>query len=285
MLNDFNKIKITIITPVYNAARTIEQSILSVINQDYSNIEYIIIDGKSVDGTIDIIKRYESKISFWISEKDTGIYNAMNKGIKRATGDYVYFLGADDCLINKKIVGDICRKYLWDLSIDVLSGQVWSINDKCNMQQLFDNNYSKSIKEDIKYGNIRVPHQGMFVKTLIMKKLMFDEKYKIGSDYKLILQLWINNDYFIKKVKEAIAFYSKGGISNRDHENRYFEHCEILKEFYQIEFKIKRLSFFEKFKVRTIEKIIDIGLGEIYLTLRGWEKHSCKNVKCRWCNR
>ena len=87
---------ITIITVAYNAVKDIENTILSVLNQTYPNIEYIIIDGGSTDGTLDIIKKYEDKISYWVSEPDKGIYDAMNKGIVKANGDYLFFLGADD---------------------------------------------------------------------------------------------------------------------------------------------------------------------------------------------
>ena len=102
MMNNF---KISIVTVSFNAVKTIEQTILSVINQTYENIEYIIIDGGSTDGTIDIIKKYEDQISYWVSEKDKGIYDAMNKGIDIATGDYVYFIQSADVL-NKNILNE-----------------------------------------------------------------------------------------------------------------------------------------------------------------------------------
>ena len=88
--------KVSIITVVFNGAQYIEQTIKSVINQDYNNIEYIIIDGGSTDGTQEIIKKYEKDIAFWISEKDTGIYSAMNKGWRKSTGDIIAMLNADD---------------------------------------------------------------------------------------------------------------------------------------------------------------------------------------------
>lgn len=84
---------ISIITVSFNCVKTIEETILSVINQSYTSIEYIIIDGKSTDGTIEIIKKYADRISFWVSEEDNGIYDAMNKGLKQASGDFVLFLG------------------------------------------------------------------------------------------------------------------------------------------------------------------------------------------------
>ena len=90
-------IKISIITVSYNAVKTIEETINSVLNQSYSNIEYIIIDGGSRDGTVDIIKKYQDKINVWISEPDKGIYDAMNKGIKLAKGDWIGIINSDDC--------------------------------------------------------------------------------------------------------------------------------------------------------------------------------------------
>ena len=89
---------ITVVTVVYNGAATLEQTIQSVVNQTYDNVEYIIIDGASTDGTLDIIKKYEDRIDYWQSEPDKGIYDAMNKGLDLATGDFLIFLGADDLI-------------------------------------------------------------------------------------------------------------------------------------------------------------------------------------------
>ena len=95
--------KISIITPCYNAVKHIEETILSIVSQDYSNLEYIIIDGGSTDGTVDIIKKYEDKITYWISEKDTGIYNAMNKGILAAKAEFCQFLNSGDYLADENV--------------------------------------------------------------------------------------------------------------------------------------------------------------------------------------
>ena len=100
-------LKISIITVSYNAAATIERTILSVIRQTYPHMEYIVIDGGSTDGTVDIIRKYEDQIAYWVSEPDQGIYDAMNKGIRRATGDYIYFLGADDWLRDDQVMQEV----------------------------------------------------------------------------------------------------------------------------------------------------------------------------------
>ena len=96
--------RVSIITVCYNAVSAIQRTILSVLSQTYENIEYIIIDGKSTDGTLAIIKKYESRIAFWLSEPDNGIYDAMNKAINNATGEWVLFMNADDEFVDNKVV-------------------------------------------------------------------------------------------------------------------------------------------------------------------------------------
>ena len=98
---------ITVITAVLNGENTLERTIQSVIGQDYKNIEYIIIDGGSTDGTLDIIKKYEHAIDYWISETDEGIYGAMNKGIQASSGEWIYFLGSDDYLVADNVLDTI----------------------------------------------------------------------------------------------------------------------------------------------------------------------------------
>ena len=103
---------ISVITVSYNAVSTIEDTILSVINQTYTNIEYIIIDGGSADGTVGIIEKYVDRISYWVSEPDKGIYDAMNKGLKVANGDWAIFMGSDDVFFNNKVIMLVIERIL-----------------------------------------------------------------------------------------------------------------------------------------------------------------------------
>jgi glycosyltransferase involved in cell wall biosynthesis len=105
---------ITVATVSYNSVSTIEKTILSVINQTYSNIEYILIDGGSDDGTIDIIKKYQKKIAYWISERDTGVYDAMNKAIKVASGEWINFMNSGDCFCDKNTLARVFAKFIPD---------------------------------------------------------------------------------------------------------------------------------------------------------------------------
>ena len=100
----------SIITITYNAVRLVEQTLLNVLSQSYPNIEYIVIDGGSTDGTVDIIKRYESGLAYWVSEPDKGIYDAMNKGLQKATGDYVWFINAGDTLCSSDTVQSVVSR-------------------------------------------------------------------------------------------------------------------------------------------------------------------------------
>lgn len=198
-------IKISIITVVYNAVKTIGQTIQSVLKQDYTEIEYIIIDGGSTDGTLDIIKNYESNIAYWISESDQGIYNAMNKGIDISTGDVIAFLNSDDWYEDGVI------KYIaegFKENIDVLIGRVnFYENDKILRSQ-------KNLlnPEELRRSMIYC-HQGVFAKReLFIKFGKFDEKYKIAADYDWLLRIY-NEGVMFKITDIVLANFRTGGMS------------------------------------------------------------------------
>lgn len=281
--------KITIVTVTFNAEKTLEQTILSVLDQTYENIEYIIVDGKSTDSTIEIIKKYSHRIK-WISEKDSGIYDAMNKGVELATGDYVQFLGADDSLYSHTTIADIVEVLEHDETIDILSGVVWMVNEKTHMQRLWDNDVTE---KRIKNGFL-VHHQGLFTKKQVLEKYPFNLNYKIVSDYEFILKTYFDKRINIKYISIPIAFYSLGGVSATD-ANRLIEHIHVMREFnlnpqtiknYELEYvnlknnTIKNNTI--KNKIKTILKKIDYI--NLYFYLNGWKKHNCTNEKCRWCN-
>jgi glycosyltransferase, family 2 len=170
---------ISIITVSYNAVKTIEDTILSVLNQTYPNIEYIIIDGGSIDGTLNIIKKYQDRISYWITEPDKGIYDAMNKGIQKATGDYLFFLGADDVLMEnviQRIFGDFSL-----LKFLIIYGNV-----------IYDNN--NIIKSKFSYKTFlhnTIHHQAAFYSKKLFNFFRYDTSFKIASDYELNLLVFL----------------------------------------------------------------------------------------------
>ena len=111
------KMKISVVTVCYNSVDTIEETMLSVLNQTYSDVEYIIIDGGSTDGTVDIIKKYADRIAYWVSEPDNSIYDAMNKGIAVATGDYINFMNSGDSFASKDSISNVLTNIKEDIDI------------------------------------------------------------------------------------------------------------------------------------------------------------------------
>ncbi|QTO24473.1 MULTISPECIES: glycosyltransferase family 2 protein [unclassified Bacteroides] len=169
--------KFSIITVVRNAEKTIRATIDSVINQIYSDFEYLIIDGKSTDGTVGLLRYYsllDSRIRY-ISETDHGIYDAMNKGIRLSKGEWCYFLGADDCLYNDQVLSFVASFITNTPSANVCYGDV--IFTSSNLR--YDGEYSLS-----KFCNHAICHQAIFYKREIFDRYgMYDLKYKINADH------------------------------------------------------------------------------------------------------
>ena len=195
---------ISIITVVYNADKYLEQTIKSVINQDYNNIEYIIIDGGSTDGTMSVIKEYEESISYWVSEKDNGIYDAMNKGIDIASGKWINFMNAGDSFYNNKVLSEVFKN---DLSgIKIVYG---------DRQVIFQNNTRKRVKAEslnLIWKGKPMCHQSCFVDAIYHKQNKFTLKYNICDDFKFIYDAYQKGVSF-KYINLVVANYLAGGSS------------------------------------------------------------------------
>lgn len=195
--------KISVVTVTYNSAATLEETILSVLNQTYHNIEYIIIDGGSTDGTVDIIEKYADRLAYWISEPDKGIYDAMNKGIAIASGDYINFMNADDTFYDNEVIKKIFSTNYYD---DVIYGKTYIVSP----------NYSYVIKNrPISYLSCNIPfgHQAAFSKTDLMKKYKFDLKFKSAADYDFFHRVWINKGSFREVPYIVSRFNACDGFS------------------------------------------------------------------------
>lgn len=228
---------ITIITVVFNGEKTLERTIQSVINQTYKNIEYIIIDGNSTDGTLGIIQKYNKKIDYWISEQDKGIYNAMNKGIKLAKGDYIYILGSDDYLYDREVLQKISIHLL--NNYDLVYGDIKTIH-KVYGEIIFP-------KREIKLKDIKrrkmPPHTSLFMKKdIILGKGLFNTEYKIASDYELICKCYLDN-YNVKYIPEIIAIFSLDGTSSNSSNQwkLYREDKKIIRENFGLRYSFNYL--------------------------------------------
>jgi glycosyltransferase involved in cell wall biosynthesis len=181
---------ITIITVVRNGEQIIEETIASVLQQEYNNIEYIIIDGGSTDNTIEKIKKHENSINLWISEPDKGIYDAMNKGIALASGEWINFMNAGDQFYDfstlKKIVSEIIKR-----KSDIIYGDFVAVNANFGSQLLI-----KARSLDTIYRGNLYSHQSCFVKSEVLRDNLFDTRYKITADYNQMVSLFLQNKTF-----------------------------------------------------------------------------------------
>lgn len=216
------KPKISIITVTYNCAPIIEETVQSVLAQTYPNIEYIIIDGLSSDGTIDIIKKYEHNLAYWNSEKDTGIYSAMNKGLQRATGSWVFFQNAGDVFYSNSVLCDIdFENYEKDPNIGFIFGRVMKFTKKGIQPVKFDANPFYSNPKILK--GMGFSHQAVFTRTDLAKKVRFNEDFKLCADYNMFVTI-VNKGYAGKELKIFISIIdSMDGTSKRNQITQFKE--------------------------------------------------------------
>lgn len=203
---------ISIVTVVLNGEKYLEQSIQSVISQNYKNLEYILIDGGSQDATLSIIKRYEDFIDYWVSEPDRGIYHAMNKGWSISRGDYIYYLGSDDILVN---LPQTALEKAKQQDIKLVYGSVIMGNG-----QLFNSNYGIML---ILKNTLH--HQGLFLKNDLQNP-PFNEKYKFYADFDLNQNLYKQRVKAIKSRNIIALFREDGSTSKRGDQER----TKILKK-------------------------------------------------------
>lgn len=200
------KIKVSIITVTYNVANTIEQTINSVLNQTYDNIEYIVVDGMSTDGTWKKICKYKDRISVLVHEKDKGLYDAMNKGITRATGDIVGIINGDDWYEEDAV--ETVVNFFCD-SIDILYAKMNIIGSNGNVSQI--SRYDDI--DDIWYKMI--PHPTVFIRKCIYDKYgTFNLNYPIVADYEMIFRFYLSGAKF-KYIDKVITNFRRGGLTTK----------------------------------------------------------------------
>lgn len=249
---------ISIVTPVFNNEKYLEGTILSVINQTYKNIEYIIIDGGSTDGTIDIIKKYDRFLSYWISEPDNGIYDAQNKGINLSSGEYIAILNSDDWYFDNTVVERIATTITNSNGIDFIYANANIIKNTGNVIK-----FNSSIN-NLKYFN-SIPHPSLFLKREIYLKLGgFNLRYKISADYDLIIRLYKNNcrctklDYTIVNIRQGGESFRNRLTLKENFEIR--KHNKLRNPFtnyYKYIFSIFRHSLFNLVDIFLTKRLIN----------------------------
>ncbi|MEA5127282.1 MAG: glycosyltransferase family 2 protein [Proteiniphilum sp.] len=220
--------KVSIITVTFNSASTIRDTIDSVIAQDYANIEHIIVDGASKDGTLDIVKSYSNKISRIISEPDNGIYDAMNKGIRVATGDIVGILNSDDFFTSSDVISTIAESFTQN-NIDALYGDIHFVHPD-NLNKPVRYYSSKIFKPSLFCYGFMPAHPSFY-----MKKSCYDLyglyalDYKIASDYDLLIRYLYKYKVKYQYIKKDFVTMRTGGVSTENMQSRIVLNREIIR--------------------------------------------------------
>jgi glycosyltransferase involved in cell wall biosynthesis len=204
-------LKISIITVVFNSEHTIEQTIQSVLSQSYKNIEYIIVDAFSTDGTIKIVEKYRDQLAQIISEPDNGFYDGLNKGIELATGEVIGILNADDRFVNNEIVHQIAEQFITNKSLDSLIGDIAFSNSENKISRYYSG--AKFTLNSFKWG-FMPPHPSFYCKRELFNKLgLYNPKYKIAGDFELMLRFIWKHKITYKYIPLLMVYMRKGGKS------------------------------------------------------------------------
>lgn len=234
--------KFSIITINYNNRDGLEKTIKSVINQTYRDYEYIIIDGGSDDGSVEIIKEYSDCITYWVSERDSGIYNAMNKGVKKAKGEYLNFMNSGDCLYNERVLEEVVMISEEDI---IMGNAITSNGNK------FGPHMPVTLYNLCLHG---FNHQALFFKQDLFKKHMYDENLKYLSDLKLVIQCLIIDNCSYHFENSYWARYDLSGISSIYPEERNEEKKKILEQLFSLRIA-KDYDFFCQLRSPLLEDI------------------------------
>ncbi len=202
--------KISVITVCLNSEKTIENTIRSVISQNYNQIEYIIIDGGSKDKTIELINKYKYSITKLVSEKDRGIYSAINKGLKLATGDIVSILHSDDFYADVNVLSKIAIQFNNNANLECFIGT--TLMKRRNNNKILRKYSPLHFKKWMMYLGISPPHPSMFVKNIVYKKYGFyKENYKIAADFEFYLRIFIKHKINYKLTDNTYVIMNYGG--------------------------------------------------------------------------
>ena len=237
--------KISLITVCKNSEGNITNCIESVLSQTYKNREYILVDGGSTDGTVEKIKKCDSRISKWISEEDDGIYDAMNKGINMSSGDVIGFLNSDDIYAAPSILESVAKNFE-DNDIDSCYGDLVYVS-KDDTNQVIRNWKSCEFNYKLFKNGWHPPHPTFFVKKNIYEKYgVFDTKYKIGADYALMLKFLIKHKISVKYIPEVLVKMRVGGNSNKNLFNILRANLECYRAWKENDLDISPLFIFKK---------------------------------------
>lgn len=211
--------KLSVITINYNNCEGLRKTIESVVNQTWRDFEYVVIDGGSTDGSVEVIKEYADRIDYWVSEPDKGIYNALNKGVAVAKGEYCNFMNSGDCFY----APDTLQKlFAQQPTADIVCGNTFLTNGELKKAQT-------EISMTWLFAN-SICHQSAFIRTTLMQQYGYDERYRIVADRKFFVQALVQANCSYEAVDVAVVSYDVTGLSAQNPERSRLEYARMLEE-------------------------------------------------------
>lgn len=216
--------KYSIITVNYNNREGLQKTIDSVICQTYKDYEFIVIDGGSTDGSVDILKRYDRNITYWVSEKDNGIYNAMNKGIAKATGDYLNFMNSGDCFYTSDVLEAVAN---YQFEADFIVGKDYHYNNKLQRGHA---SIQPPRTTMIHFFIATLDHQSAFIKKELFEGSPYDESHRLVSDWIFFTEKIVKENKKVQFIPDIICKREEGGLSEQQRERNRKEINEYLQQ-------------------------------------------------------
>lgn len=244
--------KISIITVCYNSSKTIEDTLKSVCNQSYGDIEYIVVDGASTDNTSEILSKYDHIISKKISEKDKGLYDAMNKGLGLCTGDYVGIINSDDTFYDENVISNIVMYLKLNKGLEACTGNIIQHNEDGKTVRVYDS--SSWEPERLKIG-FMPPHPSIFFKRSLFEAYgNYQIDFKIAADYELITRFFLKNEIKWSYSNITTTAMLTGGVSSSGMESYKMVTKEIFKALDRNGLKYSKL----KVRLRILWKVLGL---------------------------
>ena len=246
---------VTVITVVFNGAATIEDTICSVMEQTYNNFEYIIIDGGSSDATLDIIRKYEAIIDYWVSEKDAGIYDAMNKGIALAKGDYIGLLNSDDYFSTTFVLEKVVMRFN-ENQVDAIFSNLDVIDPDDQDRVLRKYRISTFSPFMLRIG-VMPPHPTFFCKKSCYEKAgKYRTDYRIAADFEMLARLLLKQHITWVYINETTVKMRAGGLSSKGIKSRWVVNREIIRACAENGLYTNMFILALKLPVRFLERIL-----------------------------
>lgn len=265
-----NEIILSIVTINYNNKNGLQKTIESVQNQTWKEFEYIIIDGGSNDGSVEIIKN-NSIVNYWISEKDNGVYNALNKGIKVATGKYIIFMNSGDYFYDNNVLFSVAPTFAADISV-LYGNSIYFKEDGFKREEIFPRKLSFSF-----FYTSGINHQACFIKReLFYKYFFYNENYKICADWEFFIYILCKENESYKHLETFICHYDFSGMSSnpKNINTFYSEKLQTINKYFPLfaddykliaEFKHKRVRDLVHIKQYKIPWFIIKTISKVFL--------------------